>query len=295
MDSEEQFSERAIRFIGWLDRHKTPVIAVLVVVLALAGIWGYSKWQQGQREKKASQELLEVETTGPRSAQQQTNVTSEDYLEIAEKYPSSRSGQRARLLGAKQLFTDGDYKKAQQEFEAFLSKNPTDVLAVQAAYGIAASLEAQGKTEAAIKQYQKVLDRFPESSVAPQAKFSLARLKERQGKNQEALALYEEVSQLGSGGANYWASQADQRKTRLLDEHPKLEETTNQVSSVTNTNLEGSSNLNIPDSQETSSGGDGDSGTDGTDNAKPSDDTTGEKPASSTSDASDASESGSQE
>ena len=236
MDSEEQFSEKAIRFIGWVDRHRIQTVAVAVVVLGLAAIWGYSQWKQGRQEKKASEELLALEASDLSAAQQQTNVTSTEYLEIAEQYPSTQAGWRARLLGAKELFVAGEYEKAQAAFEAVLAKTSTGILAAQAGYGVAATLEAQGETEAATKRYQQVIDRFPDSSVAPQAKFSLARLKERQSHPEEALALYDEVTEVSSGGANYWASQARQRRQALLDEHPELAQT-NEVSSATSTNL----------------------------------------------------------
>jgi hypothetical protein len=63
----------------------------------------------------------------------------------------------------------------------------------EALLGIAASLDAQGKTNEAATAYKDLIDHHPGASVVPFAKFSLARLYAAQNKPELARSLFEDV------------------------------------------------------------------------------------------------------
>jgi hypothetical protein len=68
-------------------------------------------------------------------------------------------------------------------------------LAVQAAYGVAACLDAQNKLPEATAAYETIRTRHPTDPVAPLAKFALGRLYEAQNKIDSARVVYQDVMQ----------------------------------------------------------------------------------------------------
>jgi TolA-binding protein len=115
-------------------------------------------------------------------------------LKVAADYSGTPAGQRALLQGATALFTSGNYTDAQTQFQKFLDAYPDNFLAPQAALGVAASLDAQGKTDMAISAYQRAAGQTADVNVVASAKFALARIDESQGKLAEASKLYEDVA-----------------------------------------------------------------------------------------------------
>src|SRR5262249_37425676 len=93
-------------------------------------------------------------------------------------------------------------------------------LGVQAQLGIAASLEAQGKTADAATKYKELADRHPNDSTIPQIKTALARLYEAQNKPDLALKMYQEM--LSGGRQDTWTMEAGVLAQELVQKHPEL-------------------------------------------------------------------------
>ena len=83
-------------------------------------------------------------------------VSASEFANVANQYRGTGAAERAGLLGAGALFTEGKYTEAQTEFNKFLSGYPDSSWAGEAAYGVAASLEALNKRDEALTAYQNV-------------------------------------------------------------------------------------------------------------------------------------------
>jgi TolA-binding protein len=198
----------------WIEANvKRIAIGAGIIVVAILLISFYL-WQQSQNEIAAGQALTELVTsTQPGS---DANQLADAYLKIAANYPGTRAGRHAAMQGAVVLFETGKYAEAQAQFKKYLDTHPGDVFCAQAALGVAASLDAQGKTEAA-SAYQRVISGFPDQNTVNIAKFALAQIDERQGKLADAENLYEDVARNnpnGSSGSEA-ALRAMELKTRL--------------------------------------------------------------------------------
>jgi len=173
-----------LKFWPWLEANLKAVIAGAIVVAAIIfGILFYST-HQSQKEIDAGYALshLSFESHGV-----------DALLKIANDYPGTAAGKRASLEAAGMFFATGKYADAQTQFQKFLDAYPDSEFSAQASLGIAASLEAQGKTDLAISAYQKVVN--PANLAATvAAKFGLARIDTQQGKIAEAGKIYEDVA-----------------------------------------------------------------------------------------------------
>lgn len=191
--------------------------AALVIGLI---VW-FVLYQQSQKQINASQALSSVFATQLTSGARAENP--DGFLQIAAKYPHSSAAERALLLAASSLFSQGKSPEAQAQFDKFVREHRESPLIAEAQLGIAACLDAQGKTDQAIAAYKQVVERHPTENVIPQAKFSLARLYEAQNKPDQAYKLYEDVARDPYGSLG---SEAGMRLEELKLKHPNLAATT---------------------------------------------------------------------
>jgi tetratricopeptide (TPR) repeat protein len=124
------------------------------------------------------------------------------YLKVASQYPNTSAGARAALLAGGAYFIDSKFSEAHAEFSRFIRDHRDHPLLPEALLGIAACLDAQGKTDEAITAYKSLIDHHPDAKgVLPQAKFALARLYEQQKKIELARNLYEDVGRSDPGSS----------------------------------------------------------------------------------------------
>ena len=199
----------------WVEANKNRLIGAGVIAIVAGFITSFYFWQQNQKEIAAGQALTELVTATPPDSD--AGQLADAYLKIAANFPGTRVGGRAAMQGAAALFEAGKYAEAQAQFKKYLETHPGDVFCAQAALGVAASLDAQGKTDLAAGAYQRVISGFSDMNAVNVAKFALAQIDERQGKLADAENLYEEVARSspnGSSGSEA-ALRAMELKTRL--------------------------------------------------------------------------------
>ncbi len=218
MSSESTESVGLYQFLTWVELNKNRLIkgAIVVVVIGL-GIT-FVRWKTHQTELMASDELLSLRTRLG-AANSTDGPDAKDFLAVAEKFSGTDAAQRAELLAAGALFTNGDYAGAATAFERFSQSYPGHATAISAAYGLGASLEAQSKTAEALKAYELVVSNYPTSSVADEAKFSMARIYETTERPEQAFKLY---SELGNATSSSWSIEAGTRRDQLAADHPDL-------------------------------------------------------------------------
>lgn len=209
--------------LAWLEVNKKKVGIAAAVLVALGFLFATIRHFKRQKEERASAELLALKPT----LVQPTNSPppqAAGFLKVAENYSGTSAAERARILAATTLFTEGRYADAEKEFSKFLQEFSGSPWAPTAAYGVAASQEAGGKANEAFASYQNVVTAHANSPVVSDAKLALARIYENRKQPEQALRLYNELTaplpgeQPGQGGN----PQAENRKEALLRAHPSL-------------------------------------------------------------------------
>lgn len=203
------------RLWPWIETNKNRIIlGGATIAAAVLIIWFYS-CQQEQKEITAGQELTQVMSSIQLGAN--PGQAADLYLKIATRHPGTLAGQRAQLQSAAMFFAAGRFADAEMQFQIFLSHYPDSIFSGQATLGIAASLDAQGKTNLAVAAYQRVINSRSANDTVNTAKFALARIDEQQGRLDAAINLYREIwnsnprTALGSEAG----ARAEELKTKL--------------------------------------------------------------------------------
>jgi TolA-binding protein len=207
-----------LNVLAWLEIHRGKLLGGFILFLAVVGATYLWRHFSAQRALEANAALLELRP--PILGVAQEAAGPDDYVKVAEAHSVPSVAARARLLAGGAYFSQGRYAEAATEFEKVLQSGVDGILAPQAAYGIAASLDAQDKLDQAIAQYQRVISEYPQSSVAAQARLSLARIHEERGQPEAALRLYDELIQTTQPGP--FSDQAETLRQALLRSHPEL-------------------------------------------------------------------------
>jgi predicted negative regulator of RcsB-dependent stress response len=177
----------------WIEANKNRLIGGAVIIAAAIFLIYFFSWQREQREITAEKALTQLFVSVPSDTG--AGQLADLYLQIAGKNPGTLAGRRALLQGATVLFDAGRYADAQIQFQKFLDAYPDNPFAAQAMLGVAASLDAQGKTDLAAGTYQHIINSFSDATCVNAAKFALARIDEAQGKFNEAFTYYADVAQ----------------------------------------------------------------------------------------------------
>ena len=194
-------------------------VTAAIVAVVLTGTAIFS-WKKSQNEMKANAELFALPALVGANAKA-TPARAEDFQKLAQEFPDTQAAERAELLAAGILFTDGKYADAQKGFSKFLEQREQSPLQAQAAIGVAASLEAQGKIPEAVAKYQEILSKYPGQNIISPAKLTLARLLEGQNKPEEALKLYADLTR-SNNPYDPWSAEAGERRELLLQKFPNL-------------------------------------------------------------------------
>jgi tetratricopeptide (TPR) repeat protein len=203
---------------AWFEANKKPAFwgagAVVLVGLVVALVL----YRRSEAEVAASEALSNVALAGATGGSR--GDSTDAYLKVAATYPNSGAGARALLLAASSLFAEGKYPAASAQFERFNREYTSSPFRGEALLGIAACLNAQGKTSEAAAAYKDLIDRRLGEQVVPQARFTLACLYEAQNKPELARNMFEEVERSNPSGS--LGSEAGMRLEELKLKYPSL-------------------------------------------------------------------------
>jgi predicted negative regulator of RcsB-dependent stress response len=200
------------KLMPWFEANLKRLAYGAAFVLIAVFVYSLYSYRQNQREIAAGQALTQalVSSTG--------GGLADACLKIVADYSGTLAGQRALLQAATALFTSGKYAEAQAQFQKFLDTCPDNFFTPQATLGVAASLDAQGKTDLAVGAYQKAAGQSADQNVVAAAKFALARIDEAQGKFAEATKLYTDVARAYPNSSI--SSEAGRRVMELKSKSP---------------------------------------------------------------------------
>jgi TolA-binding protein len=190
MQAQEEITatDYLFRLWPWFEANAKRIAFGAAFLIIAVFIFSFYSYRQDQHEIAGSEALTQA------TISENGGQLADACMKIAADYAGTPAGQRALLEGATALFTTGKYADAQTAFQKFLDAYPDNFLGPQATLGVAASLDALGKTDLAVSAYQKAAAQTADLNVVANAKFSLARINEAQGKFAEAQKLYGEVA-----------------------------------------------------------------------------------------------------
>lgn len=218
MESDVKQPELIDKLWVWGETHKKQLLIGLAAVLVVGLIIAFWFAHQSQLQTSANDALSRVAARAILPSAPPPNADA--LLKIAADYSGTDAGQRAILLGASELFAQGKYDQALGQFQRFLQEHGDSPFAGQAALGVAASTEAQGRTQDAINAYRSVADHYQQNwNVGPQARLALARLLESQGKLKDARDELMDAARTFPGESG---AEANMRLRELLTAHPEL-------------------------------------------------------------------------
>jgi predicted negative regulator of RcsB-dependent stress response len=221
MDAQPQSTDRYLKAVQWLHDRRKPLLIGVIVVAVLGLAWGFWVWNTARHDADANAQFFSVPTEG---GGRSMALSPAALLEVASTYSSTAAGEHAKALAAEQLFLQGKYPEAYQQFSEFIDSYPDSALIPQAKVGLAACLEAQGKTSEAIAKYHDIILMYPtEMSIVSPAKLTLARLYEESNQLQQAITYYVELARgLSQNPNDPWAAEARERAQLLASKHPEL-------------------------------------------------------------------------
>jgi len=217
MESDAVQIPMSHKALAWFEANKKQTLWGAGILLVVGTIVAFFLYRQNQAEITASEALSSVampQASGARAD------TVEGYLKVAATHPRSKAGARALLLAAGGLFVDGKYDEARTQFGRFRREYSDSLFMGEALLGIAACLDAQGKTRDAMAAYKDLIDHRPGDSNVPQAKFALARLHQAQNEPEQARNLFEDVERSQPYGS--LGDEARMQLEELKTKFPKL-------------------------------------------------------------------------
>ena len=203
----------------WFETNKTRAIGGAVAIAVVALVVSFVVWRHDEKVKNAGEALSSVMLQAVTTPNAQP-ATAEVFLKVAGQYPDSSAAERAILLAGGDYFIAGKFDDAKATFDRFTREHRGSPFMGQALLGIAACLDAQGKTNEAVIAYKEIVDRRPGETIVPQAKFALARLYESQGLPEKARPLFEDVWR--DNQRNSLGSEAGMRLEELNVKFPSL-------------------------------------------------------------------------
>lgn len=220
MDSGTPPSAGFYNLLGWLETNKQRVAIGAGVIAVIAAVVGFFVWRGAQRAVEAEEALSSVrmpfvpsETPAP--------GTAEALARIADEFPKTQAAPKARLRAGTVYFDQGNYAKAQEQFEKFLRDHGDSLWTSQAVFGIAVCFDAQNKVNEAIAKYSDFIGKYSSDPAADQARLSLARLYEQTKQPAQALDVLKKMTD-GQMAVSPAAQEAQEKIRELFAKHPEL-------------------------------------------------------------------------
>jgi predicted negative regulator of RcsB-dependent stress response len=192
----------------WSRYGQTLLIAVLVVAAAAVGAY-YWNAGQARQENAASEKLAQANDLFWRADYDRSRTLAQ---EVAKTYPNTPSGVDALRIAGDDAYWRGNWKDAIADYEAYLKKNSSGIIANGVRRSLAYAQESVGqyaeasanfdkligvfdressgellfssarcmtaanKPDEAKKRLQRIIDEFPDSGYQLQARIELGRL-----------------------------------------------------------------------------------------------------------------------
>lgn len=181
----------------WQQYQKIIIGAVAVVVIGIAGWFGYNEYIVKPKEEKAAEALFKAEEYFRMDSSNLAlngDGQTRGALYVIKNFSGTKAANLAHFYAGVSYLKLGDFNNAVKYLKDF----STDAKQIQLlAYGALGDAYAeQNKTDDAISYYKKAGSTFDkDDNNSAEYLFRAALLLETKGKNDEALALYKEIKE----------------------------------------------------------------------------------------------------
>ncbi len=181
----------------WQQYQKMIIGAAAVVVIGIAGWFGYNEYIVKPKEEKASEALFKAEEYFRMDSSNLAlngDGQTRGALYVIKNFSGTKAANLAHFYAGVSYLKLGDFNNAVKYLKDF----STDAKQIQLlAFGALGDAYAeQNKTDDAISYYKKAGSTFDkDDNNSAEYLFRAALLLETKGKNEEALALYKEIKE----------------------------------------------------------------------------------------------------
>lgn len=215
-----------IREAFFLKYKKAIIIAVVAIIVIIAGVFGYVSQISGPREDKASTMLAKGQTYFANQMYEQAlkgdGAGYVGFTKIADEYSSTDAGNLANLYAGLCYANLGKWAEAQKSLESFSSEDDQMISpAAEAALGDAyAHLNQLDKAVDAFKKAASMADSKADegtnNSLSPIFIIKAGEILESQGKKDEALKLYQDAKKSMLTLCSYRVAKSTSTSSALL-------------------------------------------------------------------------------
>ena len=146
---------------GLWNRYGQPLLIALLVVAA--GAIGTYYWMNGQarQENAASEKLAQANDLFWRADYDRSRTLAQ---EVSKAYPNTPSGIDALRIAGDDAYWRGNWKDAIADYEAYLKKHSSGIIANGVRRSLAYAQESTGQFEAAAGNFDKLIGVFDRES-----------------------------------------------------------------------------------------------------------------------------------
>ena len=146
---------------GLWNRYGQPLLIALLVVAA--GAIGTYYWMNGQarQENAASEKLAQANDLFWRADYDRSRTLAQ---EVSKAYPNTPSGIDALRIAGDDAYWRGNWKDAIADYEAYLKKNSSGIIANGVRRSLAYAQESMGQFEAAAGNFDRLIGVFDRES-----------------------------------------------------------------------------------------------------------------------------------
>lgn len=180
---------------AFIIKHKNPIIAAIVVVVALIlGSTLYNEFVAEPKEKEAAEAMFAAEALfGAQNFETALNGdgTNLGFIQIADEYSGTKAGNLANAYAGMALAQLARYDEAIEYLKNF---DGDDQMVAPAAIGTLGSCYAQkGDAKSAAKKFIEAAEMASNNTISPFYLLQAGIIYESEGDASKALKLYEEI------------------------------------------------------------------------------------------------------
>ncbi len=193
--SEERVVRSAQQF--WSKNSKPLSYALIVIVLAVGGYFGYKNFIKGPEEVKAGTAMWKAESYFKNDSFNLAlngDGANQGFLKIISKYSGTPSANLAKFYAGACYLQLGDFNNAIKQLKDFSTSSKP--LQVRSNGLLGDALSELGKKQEAIDYYKKAGTVFPDDNInSPEYLFRAAMLYQDLGKTNDAVATLKQLKE----------------------------------------------------------------------------------------------------
>ncbi len=165
----------------------------LVVILAIAGIWGEMK---SKREREAVSQLYDAQVLARAAvAEKKFEDAEKAFQPLFDKHPASRSAYEAHLQLGDIWMDAGNFDKAISHYDSALKSASDPFSKLLGHYTLGVAKESAGKLQEAVTEYEEALKAQGSDFLRPEILMAQARCFEALQQPAKAIEIYKTVQE----------------------------------------------------------------------------------------------------